>query len=969
MKKILLLFGLFIFSNLAVQAQVCDILIPICSSQDGLENNAIDPSPITINTGCQELQGTRTLWFRLLIIEPTNFTFQIEPTGNIDYDFAVWVNADCSNLGIADRASYDAPVTGQYDTGLNLTSTDFCETAFGDGQVQFLSLVPGDEVIIVVDRFTNTPDIFDLTFGDPDAFDCSIVSDCTVTINEDDQVLCDVPEFELTTTISGPVDSYEWYKDGVLIPGQNDETLLVTDTGNYQVIANGSDCDDPVSDNVNITLLFGGDCTIEPICEGIDFEENFGTGTGRVSTPYTNYTFNGTTQVEDGEYTISNTSAGLNTGWFTDMEDHTQGDVDGRALYINASFDSGEFYRRTITLNQNVDYTFNAWITTVYNTATNICGGSSIPSNVIFRIEDPSGNLISETNTGDIPNGTAPNWQEYTIFFNTGANTDVQLVLINNSIGGCGNDLAIDDITLSKENQQPEIVTPPDLSSCDPNGNGIDTFNLEDQIATILNGQDPSLFNVSFHNSQFDAEANFNPIVDPSAYTNTSSPETIYVRVEKVDEPSCFSTVFFQLVISGIVDLTGNLPTEVTLCVGDDFPPLDATPSDPDIDLTIVSYEWTDNSGTVVSTDATYTPSTAGTYNVKVTYPPCSEQTFTVDVIVNDPPIVDLGEDKILCNGSSFEIVPVITGASSTITYLWSTGETTPTITVSDSGTYTLTVTDGPCIATDSIDIIISDPVIVDLGEDFLSCFETDTVLTAQLNGDPQTATYQWFLDGIVLTDEINETLFITQEGEYTVIVTVDSCIGEDSVVVDLRNDIEVTVDDDFQTCPNEPQTLTAITTEDNATYQWFLNGDLLTGETNSSLNFMVESGTVGVQTYTVVISVGECTATDSADITLYSVENCVISEGLTPNGDGYNDTLDLSFLNDRTGINKLQIFNRLGTQVFEQNNYTNQWRGQTQDGNDLPTGTYFYVIDLAGNDSVYGSQATGWIYLNQEAN
>ena len=41
----------------------------------------------------------------------------------------------------------------------------------------------------------------------------------------------------------------------------------------------------------------------------------------------------------------------------------------------------------------------------------------------------------------------------------------------------------------------------------------------------------------------------------------------------------------------------------------------------------------------------------------------------------------------------------------------------------------------------------------------------------------------------------------------------------------------------------------------------------------------------------------------------------------------------------------------------------------QTNDGNDLPTGTYFYVVDLAGNDAVYGTQATGWIYLNQEAN
>jgi gliding motility-associated-like protein len=529
--------------------------------------------------------------------------------------------------------------------------------------------------------------------------------------------------------------------------------------------------------------------------------------------------------------------------------------------------------------------------------------------------------------------------------------------------------LAIDDITLSISNLEPEIVTPPDLSECDADGNGSEIFNLEDQIPTILNGQDPALFNVSFHLTQFEAEANQAPILTPNAYNNVSNPETIYVRVEKALEPTCFSTVLFQLVLSDTEDLSGNLPAEVVLCVGDVFPLLDATPTNPDIDLTLVTYLWTDGGGTTVSTEATYTPTEGGTYSITVTYPPCSEQIFSVNVIVNDPPILDLGVDEILCNGASFEIVPNITGNTTGITYLWNTGETTPTIIVSESGTYSLEITVGPCIVTDSIDIIISDPVIVNLGEDFLSCFDTDTILTAQVDGNPQTATYEWFLDGVLLAGEVNQTLFISQEGEYTVIVTADSCLGEDSITIRLRDDLEVVVNNDFITCPNELQVLTATTTEEGVTYRWFLNGDIITGETNSTLEIILEAGLLGAQTYTVEITLGSCTTTDSVDVTLYPVGNCIISEGITPNGDGFNDTLDLTFLNDRTGIRKLQIFNRLGAVVFEQNNYTNQWRGQTKDGNDLPTGTYFYVIDLADNDAVYGSQATGWIYLNQEAN
>src|SRR5690606_32374762 len=231
MKKILRLFAFILFCSLSTHAQVCDILIPICDSQDGLENNAIDPSPITIDTGCQILQGTRTVWFRLAISQATNFTFQIEPTGNIDYDFAVWVNADCTNLGTADRASYDAPAPGEYNTGLNLTATDFCETAAGDGQVQFLSLVPGDEVIIVVDRFSATPDIFNLTFGDPDAFDCSIVQTNA----------CDGDFVTLDATDPNAL-SYEWFFENPLgsgiyvpfVPAETSPTLVVTATGNYQ---------------------------------------------------------------------------------------------------------------------------------------------------------------------------------------------------------------------------------------------------------------------------------------------------------------------------------------------------------------------------------------------------------------------------------------------------------------------------------------------------------------------------------------------------------------------------------------------------------------------------------------------------------------------------------------------------------------------------------------------------------------
>jgi hypothetical protein len=292
--------------------------------------------------------------------------------------------------------------------------------------------------------------------------------------------------------------TYTWFFEGDEIPGESSAVLNATPNnyGIYTVEIGQIVEDCGLAVDIEVT-----GCIIEPQCVRIDFLEDFGTGVGRFETPFTNYIFQPVGQVDDGQYVISNSTAGLNTGWFTDMTDHT-GDQDGRMLIVNADFASGEFYRRTITLESNIDYTFSAWITTVYDTDTAICTGTGIPANVIFRIEDADGNTIAETETGDIENGSEPNWQEYLINFNSLENSDVQLVLVNNSVGGCGNDLAIDDISLTYITDAPELATPEDMIQCDISGT-TSIFNLEDQIPVILDGLEASDFNISFHLNLF----------------------------------------------------------------------------------------------------------------------------------------------------------------------------------------------------------------------------------------------------------------------------------------------------------------------------------------------------------------------------------------------------------------------------------------------------------------------------------
>ncbi len=399
---------------------------------------------------------------------------------------------------------------------------------------------------------------------------------------------------------------------------------------------------------------------------------------------------------------------------------------------------------------------------------------------------------------------------------------------------------------------------------------------------------------------------------------------------------------------------------------------LDATPSN--YNPADATYEWSLD-GTVLAgeTNPTLNATQYGTYSVLVSVADCSAMD---EVTISQQNIqVSLGDDFSSC----FEVPVTLTAEAidydpTLATYEWTlngsilAGETNQILDITQAGNYSVTATVGSCTTTDSIVVSLGN-IEVTVNDDFQTCFDSQVILEAVLSVQNPDATYEWSLDGTIIAGETTSTLVITEIGTYTVTASLGSCSASNSVIVSFRDDLEVTVDEDFTTCPNEPQTLTAITVEEDAAYQWYLNGTLLTGETDSTLNFMIEPGTMGVQTYSVVISVGGCSGTDSVDVSLYAVGNCIISEGISPNGDGYNDSLDLTFLNDRTGINKLQIFNRLGTLVFEQNNYINQWHGQTNDGNDLPTGTYFYVIDLAGNDAVYGSQATGWIYLNQKAN
>ncbi|WP_041758206.1 gliding motility-associated C-terminal domain-containing protein [Psychroflexus torquis] len=108
------------------------------------------------------------------------------------------------------------------------------------------------------------------------------------------------------------------------------------------------------------------------------------------------------------------------------------------------------------------------------------------------------------------------------------------------------------------------------------------------------------------------------------------------------------------------------------------------------------------------------------------------------------------------------------------------------------------------------------------------------------------------------------------------------------------------------------------------------------------------------------------CSSDDSGELNADRNE-CKITEGISPNEDGLNDNFDLTCLADRTGIATLEIFDRNGRKIYEKDNYRDEFIGESDNGNSLVTGTYFYEIAFEIEDLEYGFSTKGALYINVE--
>ena len=149
------------------------------------------------------------------------------------------------------------------------------------------------------------------------------------------------------------------------------------------------------------------------------------------------------------------------------------------------------------------------------------------------------------------------------------------------------------------------------------------------------------------------------------------------------------------------------------------------------------------------------------------------------------------------------------------------------------------------------------------------------------------------------------------------------------------------------------------------------LNAGFTSGGTFSSTNGLtidastgeidLAGSTPGDYTITYVSNANAATClvagTNTANLVIEDCTIPTIQKGIS----SFNPVLDLSIDRGFPRVLTLSIFNRLGMKVYSRNNYTDDWRGQSDDGDELPDGTYYYSIDFNG-----GQNRTGWIYLSR---
>ena len=497
------------------------------------------------------------------------------------------------------------------------------------------------------------------------------------------------------------------------------------------------------------------------------------------------------------------------------------------------------------------------------------------------------------------------------------------------------------------------VGDPIDLTACD--ASGFATFDFTSNTDLILAGidtaeYDPADFEITYHETEEDAEDGTNP-VGPVYENTTAVTQTIYVRI-LYTPTGCPGVKEFTL---NVQDLTPqfDMGGDFNICEGTTDATITITPENFDPASPDVTISWTYEGAPLPDTGLTVTVTGEGEYAATINNSGC-EATQSVFVTVTPIPVVDDMADVAACDSytlpalsanNNYYTGPGATGemlvegdiiTSNQEIFIYAESGTTPTNCTSESS-FMVSITASPAFTISGAEIVC-DPAF-------------STMSVEAENFDGATATYSWILDGVEVGT--TQTLQAVDFGTYEVTVTVGDCSTTETFTVTENPDaVDLVLD---QGCDGvmymiHVDPLDGSFDPETSTIEW----EGPNGFMSSDMDAMVEE--TGVYTVTVTTFEG-CVGQGSVNVETVS---CMVPKGISPNNDGLNDSFDLDGFN----VTKLSIFNRYGQEVYSRTNYTDEWFGQTNSGDELPTGTYFYSMERSNGES-----KTGWVYVNRQEN
>jgi len=249
--------------------------------------------------------------------------------------------------------------------------------------------------------------------------------------------------------------------------------------------------------------------------------------------------------------------------------------------------------------------------------------------------------------------------------------------------------------------------------------------------------------------------------------------------------------------------------------------------------------------------------------------------------------------------------------------------------------TYSISVRDANgCTFSTSATVGASFNLTVSSINDATICAGTSITLTTVSNG----TSFSWSpATGLSSSTAQSPTATPTTFTQYIVTASLGPCSAKDTVNISVNPAPAVNAGADQTVILGEEATINA--TASPGIYLWTPAAGL------SSTNTLSTKAKPTVTTpYTLRVTTDQgCTATD--EITINVLADCVKPVNVfTPNGDGINDTWQVTVGGNCTKSVEVTVFNRNGAVVYQNKNYSNSWDG-TYNGKGLPDGTYYWVI------------------------